>query len=72
MTAAELMTQGEAEAYMRMIDPTIHLSSSTWRIVGTYKDLPIVYAHNANWRRAMDNMCTRTPEFSARGCYQFD
>jgi hypothetical protein len=72
MTAAELMTQTEAENYMRMLDPTIYVEAATERIFGTYKGLPILLAGCENWKKAMDNFCNHTPCRTAFGYYLFD
>jgi hypothetical protein len=72
LKALSLMTQDEAAQYLNQsIDSAAYLECCTERIYGKYHGHTILYAGAGDWKRALENITTKTPVCDSFGTYTF-
>ena len=68
MNAMELVTQQDAEKYIKSADPSAYAECSG-NIYGTHKGLPILLAGHWDWLQAIENIYVKEPRRTAFGYY---
>lgn len=63
------MTDADCERHIKVADPKAYVECCTGRIYGTHNGLPMLLAGNWDWKRALENLATKTPRLTAFGYY---